>query len=50
MFYSDYKAFDGVKLPTRIQRMVDGNPTEEIEFEKVRVNGRVDQKKFEVVK
>ena len=22
MFYSDYKAFDGVKFPTRIQRMM----------------------------
>jgi hypothetical protein len=50
MFYGDYKAFDGIKLPTKIQRMIDGNPVEELEFERVRVNGRVDQKKFEVVK
>lgn len=50
MFYADYKMFDGVRLPSRIQRMVDGNPTEELEFERVKVNGRVDPKKFEIVK
>ena len=27
MFYADYKTFDGVKLPTRIQRMIDGKPS-----------------------
>lgn len=47
LFYSDYKAFDGVRLPTRIQRMVDGQPVEEIAFDAVTVNGTIDPKLFE---
>ena len=50
LFYSDYKSYDGVKFPSRIQRMIDGKPTEEIEFDRVRVNGQIDPKKLEVVK
>jgi hypothetical protein len=50
IFYTDYKAFDGVRFPTRIQRMIDGNPVEEIAFDKVRVNGKLDAKLFEITK
>jgi len=50
MFYGDYKSFGGVNLPTRIQRMVEGLPTEEMAFEKVKVNAKVDAAKFKVVK
>ncbi|HET9368797.1 MAG TPA: hypothetical protein VFO19_01055 [Vicinamibacterales bacterium] len=50
LFYGEYKAFDGVRLPTRVQRMIDGNPTEELELEKVKVNARIDPKRFEIVK
>lgn len=50
MFYGDYKSFGGVNLPTRIQRMVEGLPTEELAFEKVKVNARIDAAKFKVVK
>lgn len=50
MFYGDYKAFDGVKLPTRIQRMTDGVPTDEITLEKVKINGKIDASKFAVAK
>ena len=48
MFYGGYKAFDDVKLPTRIQWMVDGQPTEELELERVRVNVNIDPKAFEI--
>lgn len=48
LFYSDYKSFDGVRLPTRIQHMIDGQPTEELQFEKVKVNGTIDPKRFAV--
>jgi hypothetical protein len=48
LFYSDYKAFDGVKVPTRIQQMIDGQPTEELQFEKIKVNGTIDPKRFVV--
>jgi hypothetical protein len=50
IFYADYKAFDGVRMPTRIQRMVDGQAFEELSLEKVRVNPKLDAKKFEITK
>jgi len=50
MFYGEYKTIDGVKLPTRIQRMMDGLPTDETEFEKIKINSRIDAKKFAVAK
>jgi hypothetical protein len=50
IFYADYKAFDGVRMPTRIQRMVDGQAFEELSLEKIRVNPKLDAKKFEVTK
>jgi hypothetical protein len=50
IFYGDYKAFAGVQMPTRIQRMIDGKPVEELTFEKIKVNPKIDPKKFEVTK
>ncbi len=50
LFYSDYRNYDGVRLPTRIQQMIDGEPTQELTFDKVRVNGKIDPKKFEPTK
>jgi len=47
LFYSDYRMVDGVRLPTRIQRMIDGQPTEEIAFDQVIVNATIDPKLFE---
>lgn len=50
IFYGDYKEFAGVRMPTRIQRMVDGQAIEELNFEKIKVNPKLDAKKFEVTK
>jgi hypothetical protein len=50
LYYADYKAVDGVKLPTRIQRMMDGLPTEELNLDKITVNGKIDPARFAVVK
>ncbi|HEX7780586.1 MAG TPA: hypothetical protein VF424_15160 [Vicinamibacterales bacterium] len=50
IFYGDYREFAGVRMPTRIQRMVDGQPTEELNLEKIKVNPKFDAKKFEVTK
>jgi hypothetical protein len=50
MFYADYKAVEGVKLPTRIQRMMEGLPTEELALEKIKVNGKIDPNKFKNAK
>ena len=47
LFYADYKAQDGgVKMPTRLQRMVDGLPTDELVLEKIKLNGKIDEAKF----
>jgi hypothetical protein len=50
LFYGDYKVVDGLKVPTKIQRMTDGVATEEITLEKIKVNGKIDPAKFAVVK
>lgn len=50
IFYGDYKAFAGVQMPTRIQRMIDGKPVEELSLEKIKVNQKIDPKRFEVTK
>jgi hypothetical protein len=50
LFYADYKAFDGVRLPTRVQRMVDGHPIEELELRRVRINGTLDPRLFEIAR
>lgn len=50
LFYSDYKNVDGVMVPHRIQTSIDGKPTEEITFEKVKANQKIDAKRFEVSK
>jgi hypothetical protein len=50
LFYSDYRAVDGVMLPHRLQRSIDGKPAEEVTFDKVKVNAKIDAKKFTVTK
>ncbi len=50
VYYGDYQDVSGVKVPFRIQRSIDGKPTEEVSLEKVKVNGKIDPKKFEVTK
>ena len=50
LFYGDYRAVDGVQVPHRLQRSIDGKPTEEVTFEKVKVNAKIDAKKFTVTK
>ena len=50
MFYSDYKAVNGVKLPTKIQRMMDGLPTEELSLESIKVNTKIDASRFQAGK
>ncbi|MBI4475948.1 MAG: hypothetical protein HY654_02175 [Acidobacteria bacterium] len=50
LFYMDYREVDGVKIPHKLQRTIAGKPTEEITFERVRVNQKIDPKKFAVTK
>jgi hypothetical protein len=50
LFYGDYRAIDGIQVPHRLQRSIDGKPTEEVTFDKVKVNAKIDAKKFAVTK
>ncbi len=50
IYYGDYKTVGGVKLPHSLQRSVDGTPTEEMTLEQVKVNPKIDARKFEVTK
>ena len=48
LYYSDYQDVSGVKLPFKLQRSIDGKPAEEMTLEKIKVNQKIDPKKFEV--
>jgi hypothetical protein len=50
VYYGDYKTVGGVQLPHRIQRSIDGKPTEEMIFDTIKVNPKIDAKKFQVAK
>ncbi len=44
LYYSDYQDVSGVKLPFKLQRSIDGKPSEEMTLEKVKVNQKIDPK------
>ena len=50
VFYGDYRSVGGVLLPHRIQRSIDGKPTEEMIVETFKVNPKIDAKKFQATK
>jgi hypothetical protein len=50
VYYGDYKSVGGVQLPHKIQRSIDGKPTEEMIFDTVKVNPKIDPKKFQAAK
>lgn len=50
VYYSDFKAVSGVKVPHTWRRSVDGVVTEETTLEDVKINAQVDAKRFEISK
>jgi hypothetical protein len=42
VFFADYRPFGQLKLPTRLERMVDGEPVERLVVERVLVNEPID--------
>jgi hypothetical protein len=50
VFYADYKSVGGVQWPHRIQRSIDGKTTEEMMFDTIKVNPKIDAKKFQASK
>jgi hypothetical protein len=50
IYYSNFKAVNGVMLPHTMQRSIDGKPTEETTFEQFKINPKIDKQKFAVSK
>jgi hypothetical protein len=50
MYYGDFRDVSGVKWPFRIRRAVAGDTVEETTFDRVRINVKIDPKKFEAPK
>jgi hypothetical protein len=50
IYYSDFKAVNGVLLPHKLQRAIDGKPSEETTFEQIKLNPKIDKNKFTVSK
>jgi hypothetical protein len=50
VYYSNFRTVNGLKLPHTFQRSVAGKPTEEMTFESIKVNPKIDAKKFEITK
>lgn len=50
LYFADYRDVGGIKWPFRLRRAVGTNTIEETTFDRVRINQRIDPKKFEVPK
>lgn len=48
VYFDDYRKVGGVWLPHRISRAANGEPSEELEFEKIRVNEPIKPSTFDV--
>jgi hypothetical protein len=47
LYYGDYKKVDGVMLPHRFTRAINGNPAEETEIKKYKINPKIDLNDFQ---
>ncbi|HSL20465.1 MAG TPA: hypothetical protein VK886_02950 [Vicinamibacterales bacterium] len=47
LFFDDFREVDGVWLPHRISRSIKGEPAEELELEKIRINDDIKASTFE---
>ena len=50
MYFADYRDVDGLKLPFRIRRTVGADTVEETTFDRIRINTKIDPRKFETPK
>ncbi|HUR20556.1 MAG TPA: hypothetical protein VMZ90_07095 [Vicinamibacterales bacterium] len=50
IYYSNFKAVNGVLLPHTMQRSIDGKPSEQTTFEQIKINPKIDKNKFTVSK
>ncbi len=47
LYFADHREIDGLQLPFRIRRAIGPDTTEETTFDRVRINARVDPRRFE---
>jgi hypothetical protein len=47
MFFADHREADGLRVPFRIRRAVGAETVEETAFDRIRINGKVDPRRFE---
>jgi hypothetical protein len=47
MFFADHRDVDGLRVPFRIRRAVGPDTIEEASFDRIRINGKVDPRRFE---
>jgi hypothetical protein len=47
LYFADYRETDGLKIPFRIRRAMGTETTEETTIDRVRINARVDPRRFE---
>ena len=50
LYYADFRNVDGLKLPFRIRHAVGGDTVEETTFDRIKINAKIDPRKFEVPK
>lgn len=50
LYYGDYREIDGLQWPFRLRRATGADTIEETTFDRFRINGKIDQRKFEVRK
>jgi hypothetical protein len=50
LYYGDFRDVNGTKWPFRIRHAVAGQTIEETTFDRIRVNAKIDARKFEVPK
>jgi hypothetical protein len=50
IYYADFRDVDGLKLPFRLRRAVAGETIEETTFDRIRINAKIDPRKFEALK
>jgi hypothetical protein len=50
IYFADYRDVDGLKLPFRIRRAVGADTVEETTFDRIRINAKIDPRKFEIPK
>jgi hypothetical protein len=46
MYFADYRAVDGLKLPFRLRRAIGSETVEETTFDRFRINARTDPRRF----